>query len=89
MKVTKRQLRRIIREEKARLQETGRIDDIGYFDRYGGDNPPTGPRGVRLSHGNDTPEEREYQKLDDAIEAAIKTLGERKVLSFLELYRGR
>ena len=88
MKVTKRQLRRIIREEKARLQEVGRIDDIGYYDRYEGDNPPTGPRGVRLSHGTGGVEEREYEKLDAAIEAAMKTLGERKVLNFLELVKG-
>ena len=89
MKITKRQLARIIREEKARLQEVGRIDDIGYYDRYEGDNPPTGPRGVRLSHGIGSAEEREYQKLDAAIEAAIKTLGERRVQNFLELYRSR
>ena len=89
MKITKNQLRRIIKEEKAklaRLQEVGRIDDIGYFDRYGGDNPPTGPRGVRLSHGTGGVEEREYEKLNAAIEAAMKTLGERKVLAFLETF---
>ena len=88
MKVTKRQLQRIIREEKARLQEIGRIVDIGYYDRYEGDDPPTGPRGVRLSHGTGSAEEREYEKLDAAIQAAMKTLGERKVLSFLELVKG-
>jgi len=86
MKVTKRQLQRIIREEKARLQEVGRIDDIGYYDHAVVDNPPTGPRGVRLSHGTDSAEEREYEKLDAAIEAAMKTLGERKVLAFLKMY---
>ncbi len=89
MKITKRQLKRIIREEKAklaRLQEVGRIDDFGYYDRYEGDNPPTGPRGVRLSHGTGSVEEREYEKLNAAIEAAIQTLGERRVLSFLKTF---
>ena len=88
MKITKRQLRRIIKEEKAKLaklQETGRIDDFGYYDGSG-DDAPTGPRGVRLSHGTGSVEEREYEKLEAAIDAAIKTLGERRVLSFLSTY---
>ena len=84
MKITKRQLKRIIKEEKAKLlREAGKEyawPEVEF--------KSTNPYDDQASVGLDRHKDDAYDKLEKAISEATETIGEDAVLKFLSTFVG-